>query len=98
MNIIKIASNEDGAHENLIGTFSSILPGYAVIPDSVAIPATFPFVDITVSEETPPVVLTMEAGTVPEPQPVTPAISAEDALLDMAADHEEQLCMLELNS
>jgi hypothetical protein len=97
MNIIKIESLENGAHDNA-QNISFVFDGWAVIPDSIAVPSTFPFVDITVDNSVPPVVLTMEAGTVPEPDPVTPEISAEDTLLDMAADHEERLCMLELNS
>lgn len=97
MKIIEIQSLSNGAHRNQDGP--AVCPaGWAVIPDSMEVPSTYPFVDITVSEETQPVVLTMEAGTVPEPEPVTPEISAEDTLLDMAADHEERLCMLELNS
>lgn len=97
MKIIEIAPLSSGAHENQDGPV--VCPtGWAVIPDGMEIPPTYPFVNITVSDATPPVVLAMEAGTVPEPEPVTPEISAEDTLLDMAADHEERLCMLELNS
>lgn len=97
MNIIELNALPNGAHRNQDGP--AVCPtGWAMIPDGMETPSTYPFVNITVSDATPPVVLTMEAGTVPEPDPVTPEISAEDTLLDMAADHEERLCMLELNS
>ena len=38
---------------------------------------------------------------IPEPEPETdlePALSMEDITLDMLADHEERLCMLELTT
>jgi hypothetical protein len=97
MNIVEIAPLSNGAHRNQDG-LAACPTGWAVIPDGMETPSTYPFVNITVSDATPPVVLKMEAGTVPEPEPMTPGISAEDTLLDMAADYEERLCMLELNS
>ena len=38
---------------------------------------------------------------IPEPEPETdlePALSMEDITLDMLADHEERLCMMELTT
>lgn len=34
----------------------------------------------------------------PEPEPAPPEPTAEDITLDMLADHEERLCMLELTT
>ena len=47
MKLIEIAALDNGAHRNQ--TVSSVLPvppGWAVIPDGMAIPETFPFVDV----------------------------------------------------
>jgi hypothetical protein len=53
MKIIKIAALENGAHKNQ--TINGEIPvpeGWAVIPDDMELPQTFPFVDITVEEIT----------------------------------------------
>lgn len=52
MKIIEIAPLENGAHRNQTGNFSQVPKGYAQIPDDLQIPATFPFVDIEVTDET----------------------------------------------
>ena len=54
MRIIKIAPLKNGAHRKFEMSISSeTLPdGYAIIPDDMPIPDTFPFVNIEVSEET----------------------------------------------
>lgn len=52
MRIIEIAPLENGAHRNQIGTFSQVPEGYALIPDDLQVPETFPFVDIEVTDET----------------------------------------------
>ena len=51
MTYIKIEENLNGSHENF-STFSNItIPeGYALIPDEVEIPSTFPFVNIELDE------------------------------------------------
>ena len=60
----------------------------------MAVPDTFPFVNLTVDGQT---VTSMTAGIVPEPEPEPePEPTAEDITLDLMADHEERLCMLEL--
>lgn len=67
MKIIEIAALENGAHRNqeLFGTaFTKIPEGWAVIPEDMEIPATYPFVNIEVSDG---VVTSMTAGEVPEP-------------------------------
>ena len=46
MQMIEIAALENGAHNNQ--TFPGALPeGWAVIPDDMPIPATYPFVKVT---------------------------------------------------
>lgn len=52
MYIIEITPLNNGAHRNQRGNISQVPEGYAQIPDDMAIPETFPFVDIEVAEET----------------------------------------------
>ena len=66
MRIIEIAALPNGAHRNQTGTFSAVPDGWAVIPGSISIPDTFPFVNIEVDGQT---VTAMTEGTVPEPEP-----------------------------
>ena len=66
MRFIKIIAEENGAHENQTCNLSAIPEGWAVIPDSMTIPDTFPFVNITVKDG---VVKTMTAGMVPDSEP-----------------------------
>lgn len=78
MRIIQIAENELGGHLNQETTTDVIVPeGWAVIPDDMAIPETFPFVRITVRNG---VVKSMVAGTMPPDEPVTPQPTADDIL------------------
>ena len=67
MRIIEIAALDNGAHRNQTGSFASAPDGWAVIPDDMAIPDSFPFVDITVENG---IVTSITAGEVPEPVPV----------------------------
>lgn len=48
MRIVEIQALDNGAHRNQTGNFSTIPTGWAEIPADVAIPETFPFVDIQV--------------------------------------------------
>lgn len=66
MRIIEIAALDNGAHRNQTGTFSAVPDGWAVIPENIVMPDTFPFVDIEVDGQT---VTSMTAGTVPAPEP-----------------------------
>ncbi len=51
MKMIEIAALPNGAHRNQ--TFHGNLPdGWAVIPDDMELPASFPFVDVTAEEVT----------------------------------------------
>ncbi len=52
MKAIEIQALTNGAHRNYTGNFTRIPEGYAIIPDDMAVPDTFPFVDIEVTEET----------------------------------------------
>lgn len=66
MLIIEIAAQSNGAHRNQTGTFRTIPEGWAVVPEGMEIPDTFPFVNLTAEDG---VVTSMTAGVVPEPEP-----------------------------
>lgn len=67
MTIIEIQALPNGAHRNQTVSGAVAVPdGWAVIPEDVPIPETFPFVDLTVEGDT---VVTMTAGVVPDPEP-----------------------------
>ena len=66
MLIIEITALENGAHRNQTGTFRTIPDGWAVVPEGMDIPGTFPFVNLTAEDG---VVTSMTAGVVPEPEP-----------------------------
>lgn len=96
MRIIEIKALSNGAHRNQDGGLDVIPSGWAVIPDDMPIPETFPFVDIEVEEVeytrestipdaepetyTVPTVTAMTAGTVPEPEPVPEAPPTNEEL------------------
>lgn len=76
MKIIEIKAQSNGAHRNQ--TFNGVVPeGWAVIPDSMILPATFPFVNIQVEDG---VVVSMTEGTVPEVEPAEETPSQLDIL------------------
>lgn len=64
MRVIEIEALSNGAHRNQTG--NAIPEGWAIIPDDVEIPASFPFVDIEVEDG---IVTAMTARSVPEPEP-----------------------------
>ena len=66
MRIIEIQALDNGAHRNQTTTSTTIPTGWAEIPCDVAIPETFPFVDIQVEGNK---VVSMTAGVVPDPEP-----------------------------
>lgn len=75
---------------------ATVPDGWAVIPDNMSIPDTFPFVNLTVDGQT---VTSMAAGTIPEPEPEPdPEPTAEDITLDLLAEIEERTCMLEITT
>lgn len=83
MTIIEIIALENGAHRNQ--TYHGYLPdGWAIIPEGLEIPDTFPFVDITVEEfEGRSVVATMTQGIVPEPTPEPEREPTADDILNI---------------
>ena len=67
MKIIEIQALPNGAHRNQTVSGAVAVPdGWAEIPADVAIPETFPFVDLAVEGSK---VVSMTAGVVPEPEP-----------------------------
>lgn len=79
MRIIEIAALPNGAHRNQTTSgVINISDGWAVIPDTMSIPDTFPFVNIEVDGQT---VTSMTAGIVPEPEPAPePEVTTDDVL------------------
>lgn len=63
--IIKVEAYSNGAHANQSITPEPVPDGWAVVPDGMAIPDTFPFVNVSAENG---VVTGMTAGTVPEPE------------------------------
>ena len=68
MRIIEIQAQENGAHRNQTGPFSTIPEGWAVIPDDMET-ESFPFGDVAVEElDGVPTVTAWTPGIVPEPE------------------------------
>ena len=97
MRIIEITALDNGAHRNQTGTFSTIPDGWAVIPDDMETP-NFPFGEVEVAEINGVMTVTKwTAGTIPEPEPEPePEPTTDEILLELAADHEARICMMEL--
>lgn len=94
MRIIEIAALDNGAHRNQSSNQMTVPDGWAIIPDNITVPDTFPFVDIVVEDG---VVVSMTAGTVPEPEPEPePEPMVQDDVDAMLVDHEYRLTLLEL--
>lgn len=98
MKAIQIEADSRGAHAyQESDDYFPLLDGWALIPDDMDIPDTFPFVGITVEEiKGVMVAVSMTAGVVPPPEPITPEPTIEDDLLETALDHEVRLLELEL--
>lgn len=103
MQIIEIIALENGAHRNQKASYltaANLPEGWAIVPDDMPIPDTFPFVDITVEGNT---VTSMTAGVVPEPEPEPePGPTAEeriaeleDAMCDMDAANQAEITDLQ---
>lgn len=76
MTIIEIQALPNGAHRNQTIQGGMACPrGWAIIPENMPIPETFPFVTLTVEGQT---VTGMEPGVVPEPE--TPAPTETEQL------------------
>ena len=65
MKYIKILPNSNGGHQNQFGGYIDD-PEWAIIPDDMTIPSTFPFVNIEVEDG---IVTSMTEGVVPPPEP-----------------------------
>ena len=66
MRIVEIASLENGAHRNQIGTFASVPDGWAVIPSGTDA-VNFPFGELTVEHiDGVPTVTSWTPGNLPE--------------------------------
>lgn len=69
MKIIEIVALPNGAHRNQTTSGVINIPdGWAILPDSMETP-NFPFGDITVDDQTPPVVTSWTPLPIPEPEP-----------------------------
>lgn len=66
MRIIEIMPLSNGAHRNQETTSTRVPDGWAVIPEGMDIPETYPFVDLVVEGNK---VVSMTAGVVPDPEP-----------------------------
>ena len=79
MLIIEIAALDNGAHRNQTGNLRTIPEGWAVVPDTIEVPDSFPFVDIEVEGQT---VIAMTAGVMPEPEPAPEPEPTTEELLN----------------
>ena len=66
MRIVEIQALDNGAHRNQTTTSTAIPTGWAEIPADVAIPETFPFVDVVTSGGK---IVSLRAREVPAPEP-----------------------------
>lgn len=100
MRIIEITPLDNGAHRNNESAWIKTAPeGWAIIPDDMEIPATYPFVNIEVADG---IVTAMTEGIVPEPVP-DPAAEIAELKRQLAAEDykvikcfEAQMCGEEL--
>lgn len=79
MRLIKIASEENGGHSNQ--TINGKIPvpdGWAIIPEEMEVPESFPFVGVEAQDG---VVTRLTPGVVPEAEPEQKeTVSTEDVL------------------
>lgn len=75
--MIEVAALENGAHRNQ--TYHGTLPkGWAIVPEGMELPATFPFVEVTAEEIDGVLTVTdMAEGVIPEPTEPTDPPEAE---------------------
>lgn len=91
--IIKIQQNENGSHSNQSSNPKIIPNGWAVVPDYLTIPNSFPFVDIILDGQT---VVELIEKTVPTPEPIIPEPNPDDDRDELLVDLEYRVTMLEL--
>ena len=100
MTIIQIEPLETGQHpiQSQSGRRACWLDGYIEVPSHLhdAVWATYGWCDLQIEEGKLVGVTPTERPPEPEPEPQPP--SAEGITLDMLAEHEERLCMLEITT
>ena len=80
MRIIEIKAQENGAHRNQSGDFSTVPNGYAVVPETLDTP-NFPFGEIEVEEIDGVMTVTKwTAGEIPETPEVVPEPTTDEIL------------------
>lgn len=82
MQMIEVQALENGAHRNQ--THHGTLPaGWAVIPEGLELPSSFPFVEIEVAEIDDVLTVTnMIEGVLPAPEEPTEREPSADEILD----------------
>lgn len=102
MTIIQIETLENGAHRNQTTDIplSAIPDGWAVIPDDMEIPDTFPFIDVIVKGQT---VISISPGIVPDipipEEPTSPSLNEELSTQIQALSRQNDFyeeCIVEL--
>ena len=95
MHIVKIEQNLNGSHDDQLGVGIGIPEGWAIVPEEMQLPETYPFVNIEVEESDETfvneshekisvyVVTSMTAGKVPEPTPEPEPVEPKPTQLDM---------------
>ena len=92
MKIIEIAALPNGAHRNQTGDFSTPPRGWAVIPDEMELPVSFPFVGLEVEadESGLPTVVNMTEGVLPElPAEPEPGPTIEERVTTLEISNAE---------
>ena len=97
MKIIKITPFENGAHDNQTAIGSMIVPdGWSILPDGIETP-NFPFGEVTVDNQTPPVVTSWTPLPIPEPEPEPdPSPTTEDRVAALESENKTLKAQLEL--
>ena len=95
MRIIEITALSNGAHNNqtIYGVYPDTFPvpdGWAVIPDGMETP-NFPFGDITVDNQAPPVVTSWTPLPIPEPKPASVDSIKAEKIAEIKKDCEEYI-------
>ena len=100
MTIIQIEPLETGQHpiQSQSGRSACWLDGYIEVPAHLqdAVWATYGWCDLQIEGDKLVGITPTERPPEPEPEPKPP--SAEDITLDMLAEHEERLCILEITA
>ena len=91
MKYLEIEALENGAHRSQSG--GACPSGWAILPEDVEIPETFPFVKVTTVEKDGQLFIkSLKAGKVPDPEPEPHVITEEERI---AALEEAVLALME---